>query len=156
MTRLKLARALAAPLPSTRAIEARIPDDGDRAILGEILYLAYLGGPDQEENDAIEGRAEIDRTMNGHYGPYLPAASFVTSDEEGVVGASLVVMHLEHVLLAHAVVHPRAQGRGLGAALVTKSLAALAAEGHREVLLAVHAESRAKGLYERLGFVHVP
>jgi len=142
-------------LPATPAVDARPPRDADRAALGEVLYRAYLGGPDQEENDAAEGAAEIARTLDGHYGPYVPGASFVTDDAEGVVAASLVVIHREVPLLAHVVVHPRAAGRGLGAALLRRSLSALAAAGHGEAFLAVHAESRAVALYERLGFVVV-
>ncbi|MBL8677903.1 MAG: GNAT family N-acetyltransferase [Myxococcales bacterium] len=145
---------LAALAPLAREITVRgVSHDDDRDALGALLYLAYLGGPDQEENNPDEGRREIDRTIDGAYGPFIASASFVASDPEGVVGASLVTRFEELPLLAHLIVHPRIQRRGLGAALALRSLEALAAHNERVARLAVHPESPARGLYARLGFV---
>ena len=69
------------PSAAHPSIRAALPADGHA--LGEVLFLAYLGGPDQEENDEGEGRAEIARTMGGAYGPFVEAASFVAEDAEG-------------------------------------------------------------------------
>lgn len=135
------------------AIRGVVPADGHA--LGEVLFLAYLGGPDQEENDEAEGRAEVARTMGGAYGPFVEAASFVAEDAEGVAGASLVTRFEGVPLLAHLVVHPRAQRRGLGTRLAARTIAALGAMGEPTVRLAVHPESPARALYTRLGFVEV-
>ena len=118
-----------------------------------LLFLAYLDGPDQEEDTVEEARAEIARTLDGGYGPLIPKASFVVRDAEGPVVATFVVLHGSAPLLAHVVVHPRAQGRGLGTSLMQRSIAALAERGHSEVTLAVPPDNRARRLYERLGFV---
>jgi GNAT superfamily N-acetyltransferase len=152
MTRSTL-DAPAAPEETGHTLRRALPADG--FVLGEVLFLAYLGGPDQEENDADEGRAEIARTTGGAYGPFLEAASFVAEDAEGLVGASLVTRFEGVPLLAHLVVHPRAQRRGLGAQLAARTIAALGAMGEPSLRLAVHPESPARALYMRLGFVEV-
>jgi GNAT superfamily N-acetyltransferase len=154
MTRSTLGLTLNdAPSEAHHTIRGALPADGHA--LGEVLFLAYLGGPDQEENDEGEGRAEIARTMGGAYGPFVEAASFVAEDAEGLVGASLVTRFEGVPLLAHLVVHPRAQRRGLGSRLAARTIAALGAMSEPTVRLAVHRESPARALYTRLGFVEV-
>jgi ribosomal protein S18 acetylase RimI-like enzyme len=126
---------------------------GDRQGLGELLFRAYEGGPDQEENTVEEGDQEIARTLDGTYGPLVPEASFVLRDDRGPIAATFVVKHAVALLLAHAVVHPRARGLGVGTAMIRRSIAAVAAAGETEIHLAVHPENRARKVYERLGFV---
>lgn len=158
MRRSKMIRSFAAasPLPAASPVDLAPASAASREALGEILFSAYEGGPDQEENDAAEGTAEIARTLDGGYGPLVDGASFVAREQGAPIGAVLVVSHRETTLLAHLVVAPRAQGRGVGSALVVAALDALARMGHRELALAVHPASRAKSLYARLGFVEVP
>jgi ribosomal protein S18 acetylase RimI-like enzyme len=125
--------------------------------LAELLLAAYRGGPDEEEHTLDEAEAEVLRTVQGSYGPLVPEASLVASDELGPCAASLVVRHKGSILLAHALTHPRCAGRGLGSSLIVQSCQLLKAMGESEVLLAVNpANVRAIKLYERLGFVHVP
>lgn len=151
MTRpLQDARELAAPRSSLVARHIR---DDDRAALGELLFLAYLGGPDQEENDPDEGLAEINRTLEGAYGPFVTSASFVAVEGETIVAASLVTTYEGLPLLAHLLVHPSAQRAGIGAWIATKTLVALASNHEPLARLAVHPESPARALYARLGFV---
>jgi GNAT superfamily N-acetyltransferase len=123
--------------------------------LAELLLDAYRGGPDEEEHTLDEAEAEVLRTVQGSYGPLVPDASLVASDDLGPCAASLVVRHKGSILLAHALTHPRCAGRGLGSSLIVQSCHLLKAMGEREVLLAVNpANLRAIKLYERLGFVH--
>jgi GNAT superfamily N-acetyltransferase len=136
-----------------RALDARHIRDDDRAALGALLFLAYLGGPDQEENDPDEGLAEINRTMDGAYGPFVASASFVVVDAETIVAASLVTTYESLPLLAHLIVHPSAQREGIGSWIATRSLVALASHNEPLARLAVHPESPARALYARLGFV---
>lgn len=157
MKRVRMTRStfdlLDVPDEGRHSVRGVVPADGHA--LGEVLFLAYLGGPDQEENDPDEGRAEVARTMGGAYGPFVEAASFVAEDPEGVAGASLVTRFEGVPLLAHLVVHPRAQRRGLGSRLAARTITALAAMGEPTVRLAVHPASPARALYTRLGFVEV-
>lgn len=154
MIRLRMTVHLADALPLT--------DDGlspshvsanVREGLAELLFSAYEGGPDQEEDTVSEAEVEIDRTLGGGYGPLIPEASFVVRDELGPIACTFVVLHRELPLLAHALVHPRARGRRLGEALIRRSMDALGTLGHAELTLAVNPESRARRVYERLGFV---
>lgn len=138
----------------SRAVTVRVlGGDVDRDALGALLFLAYRGGPDQEENSPEEGRLEIDRTLDGAYGALLPSASFLAMDGEEIVGASLVTQFEALPLLAHLIVHPPVQRQGIGASLALRTLAALAARGDTVARLAVHPESPARSLYARLGFV---
>lgn len=139
-----------------------VPDDGvsactvrptERDGLAELLFFAYEGGPDQEEDTVDEAQIEVDRTLDGGYGPFVPEASFLVRDEAGCVACTLVVIHKNVPLLAHALVHPRAQSRGFGTALIRRSAAALATSNHAALTLAVHPDSRARKVYERIGFV---
>ena len=154
MIRLRMELALTDPVA--------VPDDGlsaypvrptERDGLAELLFFAYEGGPDQEEDTVEEAQTEVDRTLDGGYGPFLPEASFLVRDETGCVACTLVVLHKNIPLLAHALVHPRAQGRGFGTALIRRSAAALATSGHAAITLAVHPDSRARKVYERIGFL---
>lgn len=145
-------------LPSIAALSSAITycavnSAVDRDALGALLYLAYLGGPDQEENTPDEGRVEVDRTLDGAYGALIASASFLATEGDVIVGASLVTRFEALPLLAHLIVHPSAQRQGIGSALALRTLRALAEQGARVARLAVHPESPARVLYARLGFV---
>ena len=122
--------------------------------LGALLFEAYLGGIEQEENTVAEGVEEVRRTMTGSYGPFLPEMSFVLEEESVVMGATLIVKHNGSPMLAHALTHPQVRGRGVATRLIYASIRALHAAGEQELHLAVHGENAdAVHLYEKLGFV---
>ncbi len=148
---LRIVPDVAYPIDAFEPITLRPTDD--RRGLGELLFRAYEGGPDQEEDTVEEGEQEVARTLDGTYGPLVPEASFVLRDDRGPIAATFVVRHAAALLLAHAVVHPRARGLGVGTAMIRRSIAAVAAAGETEIHLAVHPENRARKVYERLGFV---
>ena len=121
-----------------------------------MLLAAYRGTVDDEgetEDDAI---GEVERTVEGEYGAFLPDASFVAEDGGRIVGASLVTSFESRPFLAHLVVHPDAQRRGLGASLVAASGNALLAGSDSELgLLVTEANEAAVALYRKLGFEQV-
>jgi ribosomal protein S18 acetylase RimI-like enzyme len=124
--------------------------------VGRVLLAAYRGTVDDEgetEDDAI---GEIERTTEGQYGPFLPAASFVVEDDDRIAGASLVSLVEDRPCLLYVVVHPDVQRRGLGGALISASGNALMVAGHRELdLFVTEANEPAVALYRKLGFEQV-
>ncbi|HET8526235.1 MAG TPA: GNAT family N-acetyltransferase [Actinomycetota bacterium] len=121
-----------------------------------MLLAAYRGTVDDEgetEDDAI---GEVERTVEGQYGPFLPEASFVAEDGGRIVGASLVTLFESRPFLAYVVVHPDAQRRGIGASLIAASGNALLSSGHTELdLYVTEANEAAVALYRKLGFEQV-
>ena len=76
--------------------------------IGHVLLAAYRGTVDDEGEDVPGAIGEVERTMDGDYGPFLPEASFVVTNGGRVVGASLVTMLESRPFIAHVVVHPDA------------------------------------------------
>jgi GNAT superfamily N-acetyltransferase len=91
-------------------------------------------------------------TLDGTYGAVVWPASQLAVDGDAIAGACVVTDDGPHLLLAFALVVPRWRGQGVGAALITRSAAALIALGHTEWTLAVTDGNPAQSLYERLGF----
>jgi ribosomal protein S18 acetylase RimI-like enzyme len=124
--------------------------------VGRVLLAAYRGTVDDEgeaEDDAI---GEVERTVEGQYGPFLPEASFVAEDGARIVGASLLWLFESRPFLAYVVVHPDAQRRGIGSMLVEACGNALLSAGHTELdLYVTEANEAAVALYRKLGFEQV-
>jgi len=80
---------------------------------------------------------------------YDPALCFIASDAEGVIG---VAQCWTSSYIKNLVVHPRAQGRGLGRALLLHAFKAFQARREGFVDLKVlESNQRAQRLYERSG-----
>ena len=124
--------------------------------VGRVLFAAYRGTVDDEGEDESGAIGEVERTVEGEYGPFLPEASFVVADGGRIVGASLVTMFESRPFIAHAVVHPDAQRRAIGASLITASGNALLSAGHARLdLFVTEANEPAVALYRKLGFEQV-
>lgn len=134
----------------------RNPAPDDVPALGELMWHAYRGTPDQDDAgpDTAAAIKEIGLTFEGDHGRFLPSASFVADDGEGrPVAASLVTLWQGVPLLAYVFTSPSHLGQGLARRLVTASMHALAAEGHELLSLAVTEDNvRARRLYEAMGF----
>ena len=121
------------------------------------LLDAYRDTSDSEPDDD----QEVTRFFRGDYGPPIESASFVALDaDKNILGASMVCLHggppldeAANPLLAHVVVRPANQKRGVASALIIASATALTAAGSFEFHLAVSEENqRANRLYVHLGF----
>ncbi|MFA1539999.1 GNAT family N-acetyltransferase [Actinomadura monticuli] len=125
--------------------------------LAAAMWAAYRGTLDEADVGDLPGAArEIQLTLNGEYGTFLPGASFVADHEGRPVGAALVTLYRDEPLLAFLFTAPFHAGRGLGRGLVHAAMHALAAQGHATLSLAVTRRNRrARRLYEHLGFVEV-
>ena len=121
-----------------------------------MLLAAYRGTVDDEGETESDAIGEVERTLEGYYGPFLPEASFVGENGGQIVGACLVSLFEDRPCLLYVVVHPDVQRRGLGGALITASGNALVVAEHRELdLFVTEANEPAVTLYRKLGFEQV-
>ncbi|TDC55065.1 GNAT family N-acetyltransferase [Actinomadura sp. KC345] len=129
----------------------------DLPALAAAMWDAYRGTPDEADVEGPAGAArEIRLTLDGEYGTFLPAASFVADRQERPVAGALVTLYKDLPLLAFLFVAPSHTGQGLGRDLVQTVMHALAEQDHDTLTLAVTRRNRrARHLYDSLGFVEV-
>jgi GNAT superfamily N-acetyltransferase len=128
-----------------------LPSDG-RA-LGLLADAADRGTIDDHGETEDEHVEELTATLGGRYGRLLvPATHVVTHANGTLVAAALFTRRDELPFLAFCLTHPHSQGRGLATGLIARGAKELAAEGDREIHLAVSEGNRAVTLYQRLGF----
>jgi ribosomal protein S18 acetylase RimI-like enzyme len=148
--------------PVAETWDARPITLADGALLGTLMYDAYHGTIDDEGETPDEARGEIDEVLAGKHGPLLSPSSLVI--EEGKTGRALAATVItdwtddrsdhRQPLLAFLMVHPAAQGKGMGIYLLSKSINALLQEGERELVLFVTVgNSAAQHIYQKLGFI---
>jgi ribosomal protein S18 acetylase RimI-like enzyme len=78
-------------------------------------------------------------------------------EEQGHLVAAAIVVELNGPLIAEVAVHPAHRRRGYGRAVLRGSLEGLRQDGEAAPRLVVTAaNSRARSLYESLGFQYVP
>ncbi|XRQ05090.1 GNAT family N-acetyltransferase [Actinomadura welshii] len=129
----------------------------DVSALVPVMWDAYRGTPDEADVGDLAGAArEIRLALDGEYGSFLSAASFVAEDRTRPVGAALVTLYKGLPLLAFLFTAPSHAGHGLGRGLIHAAMRTLAEEGHDTLTLAVTRRNRrARRLYDHLGFVEV-
>ena len=109
--------------------------------------------------DTLPFAGSLDRdTFRSHW---FEHTSYVAAADSGVLGMYKVGANYpdlgSHVASATYLVHPAAQGKGIGRALVNHSLAAARADGFlaMQFNFVVGTNAAAVGLYEKLGFAIV-
>ena len=146
--RANLHGALSPPVPGVRPFS---PDD--RQGLGTLLYEAYLGTIDQEEETLEQARAEIDKTIEGEYGTFLPTFSIVVELLGVLHSACLLTRFHGRPFIAFSITSPGSKNRGLARACISAAMGRLLANGERELHLVVTlANAPAVHLYQSLGF----
>lgn len=142
-------RILSANIPAGLVV----PVDGvDLTELAELMLAAYRGTVDDEGEDLDDTLTEIRATLSGEYGPLLSSASGAFCDDDGVASAIFVTGRAEIPLISYVVTAPNRQRRGLGTTLIERACAVLAAQGYKDVELAVTVGGAGEQLYRRLGF----
>lgn len=158
MRRLRLRRLLIdlPPAPDTAGLRLVRAEDLDG--LAALMFAAYVGTIDAEPADTLQGAAkEVQTTFEGGYGPFLGGASFVVEAEDQLASATLVTRYEGAPMIAFTLTAPAFARRGLGRALMLRSLTALADAGEERVDLAVtDGNTPAQRLYAELGFFEVP
>lgn len=126
---------------------------------GAVLAEAHAGGVEARINASFLSEAssaaylaEVVRGPGcGHFLPWASSVALVDGRVAGFCLVTTVSPGVAHV--PQVAVRPGAQGRGLGGALLDRSLGCAAAEGCHRVTLSVSDENRrARGWYEGRGF----
>ncbi len=133
---------------------ARRPLESDKLELAALLLSAYAGTVDSEEETPEQARAEIERTMSGEYGPFMPEHSLVVEVKGRLVSATLVTGWQARPFVAYSMTDPKFQRQGLARRSLLKVMNSLQQAGYDKLSLVVTlANTHAHRLYERLGFV---
>ena len=147
---MRLALAERAPV---RRWRSRTVGSEDVPDVGALMLAAYRGTEDDEGETESDAVAEVERTIEGEYGPFLKDCSFVVEDDGRIVGASMVNLFDGQPFLTYVVVHPEMQGRGIGTSLIAATGEALRSAGHARMdLFVTESNEPAVNLYEKLGF----
>jgi GNAT superfamily N-acetyltransferase len=126
---------------------------GDKWRLGVLLFNAYLGTIDQEEDTVEQAHAEIDKTIGGEYGTFMQPYSMVVERSGALHSAALITRFHDRPLLAFSFTDPNSKNQGLARACIRAAMAALRAAGESELHLVVtRANAPAFHLYQALGF----
>ena len=164
-------RFLEAPASHARALRAREPEgiaiapwkEAQQDDSARLVAAAYRGHIDSEINDQYRSPSGSRRFLSNivQYpgcGTFFAPASFAAVASNGVKGelcgislASLVARETGHI--TQICVAPSQRGKGVGYALLRRSMQALAAQGCRTVGLTVTSKNTgAIRLYQQMGF----
>ena len=127
--------------------ETRIAGEGDRDFvraLNEACYRDVVIEQFGEWDDAIQEAFFTEKWAAGRF-------QIVRSNEKDV-GALWVERRADHLIISEILIAPEFQNCGLGAAVLRELLEKASREGVTVRLQVLH-RSRARRLYERLGFV---
>ena len=145
--------ALGPPSPGGGA-GARPFDSADLDALAPLMLRAYRGTVDDEGETVEQAADELRKTTQGAYGEFLPACSMVVERGGALRAAALLTRQQGRPLVAFTFTDPDFGRQGLARACMDAAMAALYAQGERELRLVVTlANLPALRLYERLGFV---
>ena len=142
------------PLPVNRELWFRRVTSDDAVALALLMDRAYRGTIDHEGESPAQCLEEMHGTVTGKYGPFLDGASFVITEGQNSLSASLVTFWKEKPLLAFSMTDPSAQNKGYSKFLIERSISALAEAGYSQLFLVVtEGNSAAERLYDRIGFI---
>lgn len=135
---------------------ARCIQHSDAPALGRLMVESYRGTIEDEGENLSQYTTEMQDTLSGVWGRYLPEASFCLEIDGRITAATMITLWKERPLLAQCMTSPHHQSRGIATALIYKSMNALVAEGWEELTLGVtRGNHNAERLYRRLGFVEI-
>ena len=120
----------------------------------ELMVNAYQGTVDWEDGDDISvATEEIEKTIKGGYGEFLPYASFALCGENGLPQAEIACSLMAGIpTILFIYTHPTFKRQGLAEMLIRASAAALDERGFERFQLFVTDINPAVSLYRKLGF----
>lgn len=128
-------------------------DTADEDALSRLLFNAYLGTIDQEEDTLEQAHQEIKKTFSGEYGPFDPVASKIFVDAGQLTSAVLITRFQNKPFVAFTLTAPASKGKGLARVCLAAAMSELFMQGEHEVRLVVTvANEPAIRLYTSLGF----
>lgn len=150
--RFKMCMKLA-PQTYTRTWPCRTVTQHDVALIGGLMLEAYRGTIDYEGETLEEAQAQIQREIDGKYGPLLHNNSFVCEIDGVARGAIMISCWHGVPLVTDIMVHPSMKNQGLGTFLLQRSINALWEHGEAELCLYVtDGNANAQHVYTKLGF----
>lgn len=158
MTDMVTLIAKTTPLERELKMASRTVQESDLPRLGELYYTAYDAGA---AGDSIEvALADIQASMAGKYGPFLPNASHVALDENGKIVAAVLVVERaigddtpNAPFIIELITDRDHRRRGLAEDLVLATMDTLFNDGQADVALRVETtNSAALALYLSLDF----
>ena len=158
MTDMVTLIAKTTPLERELKIPFRTLQEADLPRLGELYFTAYDAGVAGESLEAA--RTDIQASMAGKYGNFLPEASHVALDEAGRIVAAVVGVERalgndtpDAPFIIELITDREHRRRGLAEDLVLATLDTLFNEGQKDVALRVEStNSAALALYLSLDF----
>ena len=134
--------------PDVRAFE-----HADIPALGPLMYRAYLDTIDYDGESLEQSAAEIVKTVEGAYGPFVPSCSSVALRGGHLASATLITRFEGRPFVAFTFTDPAFSGLGLARSCMREAMAELYRQSERELRLVVTlANAPAVALYKRLGF----
>lgn len=131
----------------------RVPSAEDVVPLGALMFHAYQGTIDSEGETEAQAVEEVQRTLDGAYGPMILACSRVIERDGAFASATLITRWKSEPFVAFSMTHPRNKGQGLARACMIACMNALQEAGEQELRLMVTvANLPAVALYRSLGF----
>lgn len=157
---MELERAVTLPVeaPSPGEVVRRI-ERTDLFALADLHRGAYHDSFDRflfleltdDKQDAVR---EVREILDGRWGEFAPAGSWLLEERGHLAGAVLTVHGTAGALIADVMVAPEARGRGVGRRVLTAAVRGMLDAGATRVYLNVtEGNERAIRLYRRLGFV---
>jgi GNAT superfamily N-acetyltransferase len=120
------------------------------------MFEAYRGTIDDEGETLDDARQEVQRTLSGANGAFLPNCSWLL-EEAGAIQSACLVTHFadwQAPLIAFVMTLPTAKGRGMAQELIRRSMNSLLEQGYSRLCLAVtEGNLPAQHIYKTLGFV---
>jgi ribosomal protein S18 acetylase RimI-like enzyme len=121
----------------------------DMVVAGPQQLQQLSSTPDRDGDRHVWGEA-----LGGDYGPVIPGASLILLVGSTPCGAIVVTEYQGSPQLAHVVVAEPLRGRGIGRALLVRSMRALAASGYVDCQLNVAEDNRiARRAFQSVGFI---
>ena len=130
------------------------PIDRDREQIAALMLDAYRGTIDDEGESIVEARAEIDKTIHGEYGKFLPDYSRVVVRDNRIISAILVTEWQGNPFLVFAMTAKAWQRKGLSKSCMINVMQDLYESQYSILRLSVTTKNLpAVNLYVSLGFV---
>lgn len=141
-------------LVGSASFDVRHPELSDTEAFGALLYNAYQGAVDYDDENLAESVEAAREFLTGTHGPPIDGASFVLMEDGHIRSVSFVTEFEDIPLIAVTATEKVSKRTGLASHLIECSLDALARQGRLQLRLVVtRSNVPAVRAYEKLGFV---
>jgi GNAT superfamily N-acetyltransferase len=147
------------PLPAELPVSSREPEligSGDINGLADLMLEAYKGTTDYEGEGIEAAAAEIASVLNGGYGEFLGAHSFLYRENGLMVSAALTSLTTLGPLMVFCMTRAGYKRRGYARGLIAATASSLSRAKYGNLdLFVTDTNAPALRLYESLGFLNL-